>query len=175
MNPDASIKPKAPQPVGIGSSGPPSNPVARAEVSTANIRLTRIVSLLIFLQIILLVAISAWMLQGIDWDAKMTTQTFSQSELDALAAGFWFLLSALLLLPAAIGLMFMRRFAWILAMSIEILLLTLTLINFFWGTVPTLERANRVFLIMGSAVVLVFYLNLEGVRTAVHWRRSEEG
>ncbi len=154
------------------ASGPHGQ--ASVETSSAHARLTRIVSLLIFLQIILLTAISYWMLRGVDWGTKGSTLTFSQPDIDALAASFWFLLSSLLLLIAAIGLMFLRRFAWIMAMSVQILLLTLTLTTYFFGTAPTLERANPIFEVMGFAVVLVFYLNLEGVRSAVHWRREEE-
>jgi hypothetical protein len=175
MNPDASVKPKAPQPAGIRSPESPSPPAARAEIPSANTRLIRIVSILLFLQITLLVVISVWLLQGIDWDNKSATMMFSQSDTDALGASIWFLFSVILLLPAAIGLLFLRRYAWLMAMGAQILLLALTLIVYFRGTAPTLERAYRIFAVMGSAVVLVFYLNLSGVRTVIYWRRDEEG
>ena len=97
----------------------------------------------------------------------------STAAVDAIAMGFWFTLAGIILLPTALALFFLRRSAWIFAMAGQALLLVVTLTNYFFSVAPTLERSFRVFMIMASCVVLVFYLNLTGVRAVVQWRDED--
>lgn len=155
-----------PEPAAHSTPSPP----ARPEASSANVRLVRLVSLLLLLQALLLLGITYWLAQGINLATELQQDNLSPVAVDVIAMGFWFTLSGIILLPTALGLFFLRRSAWLIAMAIQALLLVVTLTNFFFSVAPSLERSYRVFMVMASCVVLVFYLNLAGVRTVVQWR-----
>lgn len=148
----------------------PGEPTSLPEASSANVRLVRIVSLLLFVQAAILLGIAVWFIGGVDWEAESQKLAFSTAAIDVVALGFWFVVTGLVLLPTAIGLFFLRRTAWIVAMAVQVLLLVVTLTTYFFSVAPTLERSYRMFIVMASCVVLVFYLNLSGVRTVVQWR-----
>jgi len=152
-----------------GSSGADA-PTPVPEASSANVRLVRIVSLLLLLQAFLLLGIAIWFIGGIDWAAESQKLFYSASVIDATALGFWFFVTGFVLAPTAIGFFFLRRTAWIIAMAIQVLLLVVTLTTYFFSVAPTLERSYRMLIIMASCVVMVFYLNLSGVRAVVQWR-----
>lgn len=148
-------------------------PSARPEASASNVRLVRIVSLLLLVQTLLLLGISFWFFSAIDWDQERQEMLLSTAAVDAVAMGFWFTVAGVVLLPTALALFFLRKSAWIFAMAIQGVLLVVTLTNYFFSVAPTLERSFRVFMVMASCVVLVFYLNLTGVRTVVQWRDED--
>lgn len=152
---------------------PTPTPPARQESSSANVRLVRIVSLLLAVQAMLLLGIVAWFMLDVNWEAELQRWTFTSDVADALAISFWLVLAGLILLPTALGLFFLRRGAWLVALSIQALLLLVTLTNYFVAVTPSLERSYRIFAVMASCVVLVFYLNLAGVRAVVEWRDDQ--
>lgn len=150
----------------LGAPVPPVSP----EASSANVRLVRLVGLLLLLQAVILLGIAIWFGWGIDWELGIEQLAASRAVADAINLGVWFFFLGVGLAPIAIGLIFLRRTAWILAMAFQVLLLTVTLTTYFFSVAPTLERSYGIFLVMASGVVLVFYLNLSGVRSVVQWR-----
>jgi hypothetical protein len=79
----------------------------------------------------------------------------------------------LLLLVSSLAILLYRRFAWLLAMTLQGVILLRCLILYF-GSNSILRTSPWVHLIMLYAVVLVLYLNTTDIRLAFTAERDDE-
>lgn len=136
----------------------------------------RIIGLLLFLQAALLSAVTWRFAQAINWEAEFNDIILSIPALDIVMWGATLAPVILFLLLAAMAFLLYRRFAWLLAMTLQGLVLLRCLILYF-GTESHLRESAWVHLIMAYAIVLVLYLNTSDIRLAFttgnHHRKTQ--
>lgn len=119
------------------------------------------------------------LLSRIDLVTALEMSTTSLVTIDILSATFFFGAPALLAVLASIGLFLRRYLGWLIAMTAEGLLLASSLYFHFYLNASQFSRSWPIYVVMGSAIFMVFYLNSADVRltfvsAAPFWRRLGE-
>ena len=140
-------------------------------------RQTRLLGVLLILQVVGMVGIGIWLFSTIDWDRILTFadgQTHLEGDLpkslerqleQAVLYAIYFLAPAILLLLAGLGFVLLRRRGWMLASVAQAICL---LVCLFFYTDP---RPWFVYPIIAYGILMILYLNSQGVRVVVHSRR----
>jgi MFS family permease len=140
-------------------------------------RQTRLLGVLLILQVVGMVGIGIWLFSTIDWDRILTFadgQTHLEGDLpkslerqleQAVLYAIYFLAPAILLLLAGLGFVLLRRRGWMLASVAQAISL---LVCLFFYTDP---RPWFVYPIIAYGILMILYLNSQGVRAVVHSRR----
>jgi MFS family permease len=140
-------------------------------------RQTRLLGVLLILQVVGMVGIGIWLFSTIDWDRILTFadgQTHLEGDLpkslerqleQAVLYAIYFLAPAILLLLAGLGFVLLRRRGWMLASVAQAICL---LVCLFFYTDP---RPWFVYPIIAYGILMILYLNSQGVRAVVHSRR----
>lgn len=130
----------------------------------------RVISLLLFLQMMGLLVITGYFLEQIDWEQELVDPMLSIAALDVIV---WTAVVAplgLLLLITTIGFFFRRSFAWHSAMTLQgVMLLGCLTIYFF--TDSHLRHSHLLYFSMLYCILMVLYLNTSDVRMAFHVRQ----
>jgi hypothetical protein len=124
----------------------------------------RATGLLLFLQAAGFVALSLYLLLPHDWTGIAGTrlEMVPPQQADALSISIILIPAALLALISAVGLIFLLRAGWLLAMAVQGATLLGCLIRYF-DTKP-----QAIFPVMLFCIVMAFYLNSTGVRAAFY-------
>ena len=137
-------------------------------------RQTRLLGVLLILQVGAMVGIGVWLLSRIDWDRILTLANEQGQNLpkplerqleQAILYVIYFLPPAILLLLAGLGFVLLRRRGWMLASVAQALIMLACL---FFYTDP---RPWFAYPIIAYCILMILYLNSQGVRTVVHSRR----
>jgi MFS family permease len=140
-------------------------------------RQTRLLGVLLILQVVGMVGIGIWLFSTIDWDRILTFadgQTHLEGDLpkslerqleQAILYAIYFLAPAILLLLAGLGFVLLRRRGWMLASVAQAICL---LVCLFFYTDP---RPWFAYPIIAYCILMILYLNSQGVRVVVHSRR----
>jgi MFS family permease len=140
-------------------------------------RQTRLLGVLLILQVVGMVGIGIWLFSTIDWDRILTFadgQTHLEGDLpkslerqleQAVLYAIYFLAPAILLLLAGLGFVLLRRRGWMLASVAQAICL---LVCLFFYTDP---RPWFAYPIIAYCILMILYLNSQGVRVVVHSRR----
>jgi hypothetical protein len=140
-------------------------------------RQTRLLGVLLILQVVGMVGIGIWLFSTIDWDRILTFadgQTHLEGDLpkslerqleQAVLYAIYFLAPAILLLLAGLGFVLLRRQGWMLASVAQAISL---LVCLFFYTDP---RPWFAYPIIAYCILMILYLNSQGVRVVVHSRR----
>ena len=140
-------------------------------------RQTRLLGVLLILQVVGMVGIGIWLFSTIDWDRILTFadgQTHLEGDLpkslerqleQAVLYAIYFLAPAILLLLAGLGFVLLRRRGWMLASVAQAICL---LVCLFFYTDP---RPWFAYTIIAYCILMILYLNSQGVRVVVHSRR----
>lgn len=136
-------------------------------------RQTRVLGVLLVLQVVALVGLGVHLLGKVDWDRL---QTLSNEQVQTLPKGLeqqleqailfvlFFLPPTILLLLAGLGFVLLRRRGWLLA-SIAQALILLACLFFYPDPRPTFTYP-----IIAYCILMVLYLNSQGVRAVFHSR-----
>jgi hypothetical protein len=137
-------------------------------------RQTRILGVLLILQVVAMVGFGVWLFGTIDWDRILTLANEQAQNLpkplerqleQAVLYVIYFLAPAILLLLAGLGFVLLRRRGWMLASVAQAIIL---LVCLFFYTDP---RPWFVYPIIAYCILMILYLNSQGVRAVVHSRR----
>jgi MFS family permease len=140
-------------------------------------RQTRLLGVLLILQVVGMVGIGIWLFSTIDWDRILTFadgQTHLEGDLpkslerqleQAVLYAIYFLAPAILLLLAGLGFVLLRRRGWMLASVAQAICL---LVCLFFYTDP---RPWFAYPIIAYCILMILYLNSQGVRVVVHSRQ----
>jgi len=140
-------------------------------------RQTRLLGVLLILQVVGMVGIGIWLFSTIDWDRILTFadgQTHLEGDLpkslerqleQAVLYAIYFLAPAILLLLAGLGFVLLRRRGWMLASVAQAICLLVCLFSY------TDPRPWFVYPIIAYGILMILYLNSQGVRAVVHSRR----
>jgi hypothetical protein len=137
-------------------------------------RQTRILGVLLILQVVAMVGFGVWLFSNIDWDrilalANEQGQNLPKSLEKQLEQAILFVISflapAVLLLLAGLGFVLLRRRGWMLASVAQAIIMMACL---FFYTDP---RPWFVYPIIAYCILMILYLNSQGVRSVVHSRR----
>ena len=140
-------------------------------------RQTRLLGVLLILQVVGMVGIGIWLFSTIDWDRILTFadgQTHLEGDLpkslerqleQAVLYVIYFLAPAILLLLAGLGFVLLRRRGWMLASVAQAISL---LVCLFFYTDP---RPWFAYPIIAYCILMILYLNSQGVRAVVHSRQ----
>jgi hypothetical protein len=138
-------------------------------------RQTRVLGVLLILQVVALVGIGVHLFSSIDWDRLLAliddqSQTLPgplEKQLEqAILFVIFFLPPAVLLLLAGLGFVFLRRRGWLLASVAQGVVLLACL--FFYPD----PRPEYTYPIIAYCILMVLYLNSQGVRAVFHSRRT---
>jgi hypothetical protein len=138
-------------------------------------RQTRVLGVLLILQVVALVGIGVYLFSSIDWDRLLAliddrVQTLPgplENQLEqAILFVIFFLPPAVLLLLAGLSFVFLRRRGWLLASVAQGVVLLACL--FFYPD----PRPGYTYPIIAYCILMVLYLNSQGVRAVFHSRRS---
>jgi hypothetical protein len=119
-------------------------------------RQTRILGVLLILQVVAMVGFGVWLFSNIDWDRILALANEQGQNLPkplekqlerAILFGIYFLAPAVLLLLAGLGFVLLRRRGWMLA------------------------SVAQAIIMMAYCILMILYLNSQGVRSVVHSRR----
>jgi MFS family permease len=136
-----------------------------------------LLGVLLILQVVGMVGIGIWLFSTIDWDRILTFadgQTHLEGDLpkslerqleQAVLYAIYFLAPAILLLLAGLGFVLLRRRGWMLASVAQAICL---LVCLFFYTDP---RPWFAYPIIAYCILMILYLNSQGVRVVVHSRR----
>jgi hypothetical protein len=133
-----------------------------------------LLGVLLILQVGAMVGIGVWLLSRIDWDRILTLANEQGQNLpkplerqleQAILYVIYFLPPAILLLLAGLGFVLLRRRGWMLASVAQALIMLACL---FFYTDP---RPWFAYPIIAYCILMILYLNSQGVRTVVHSRR----
>ena len=134
-------------------------------------RQTRILGVLLILQVVAMVGFGVWLFSNIDWDrilalANEQGQNLPKSLEKQLEQAILFVISflapAVLLLLAGLGFVLLRRRGWMLASVAQAISMMACL---FFYTDP---RPWFVYPIIAYCILMILYLNSQGVRSVVH-------
>ena len=137
-------------------------------------RQTRILGMLLILQVVAMIGFGVWLFSTIDWDRMLTLANEQAQNLpkplerqleQAILYFIYFLPPAILLLLAGLGFVLLRRRGWMLASVAQALIMMACL---FFYTDP---RPWFAYPIIAYCILMILYLNSQGVRTVVHSRR----
>ena len=126
------------------------------------------------LQVVVMVGIGVWLFSNIDWDRILTLANERAQDLpkplekqleQAILYVIYFLAPAILLLLAGFGFVLLRRRGWMLASVAQAISL---LVCLFFYTDP---RPWFAYPIIAYCILMILYLNSQGVRAVVHSRR----
>ena len=121
-----------------------------------------------------MVGIGVWLFSNIDWDRILTLANERAQDLpkplekqleQAILYVIYFLAPAILLLLAGFGFVLLRRRGWMLASVAQAISL---LVCLFFYTDP---RPWFAYPIIAYCILMILYLNSQGVRAVVHSRR----
>ena len=138
-------------------------------------RQTRVLGVLLILQVVALVGIGVYLFSSIDWDRLLAliddrVQTLPgplENQLEqAILFVIFFLPPAVLLLLAGFSFVFLRRRGWLLASVAQGVVLLACL--FFYPD----PRPGYTYPIIAYCILMVLYLNSQGVRAVFHSRRT---
>ena len=142
-------------------------------------RQTRLLGVLLILQVGAMVGIGVWLFSRIDWDrvkvlanepGQIQVQTIDGALLKQLEQAIlyfiYFLPPAILLLLAGLGFVLLRRRGWMLASVAQALIMLACL--FFYGD----SRPWFVYPLIAYSILMILLLNSRSVRAAVHRRRT---
>ncbi len=138
-------------------------------------RQTRVLGVLLILQVVALVGIGVYLFSSIDWDRLLAliddqVQTLPgplENQLEqAILFVIFFLPPAVLLLLAGLSFVFLRRRGWLLASVAQGVVLLACL--FFYPD----PRPGYTYPIIAYCILMVLYLNSQGVRAVFHSRRT---
>jgi len=125
----------------------------------------RVIGLLLFLQACLLIGISVYFAQQINWDREWEDIMISITSVDILMWVATIAPVVFLLVLTSIGFLLYRRFAWLFAMTLQGLILLRCLFIYF-ATNSHLQRSPWIHLVMLYSIILVLYLNTTDIRLA---------
>ena len=134
-------------------------------------RQTRILGVLLILQVVAMVGFGVWLFSNIDWDRILALANEQGQNLpkplekqleQAILFGISFLAPAVLLLLAGLGFVLLRRRGWMLASVAQAIIMMACL---FFYTDP---RPWFVYPIIAYCILMILYLNSQGVRSVVH-------
>ncbi|CAA9427489.1 hypothetical protein AVDCRST_MAG82-1861 [uncultured Rubrobacteraceae bacterium] len=138
-------------------------------------RQTRVLGVLLLLQVVAMVGIGVWLFDSVDWDRVLTlaneqgrvrAQTIDGPWLKplerAMVFAVYFSPPAILLLLAGLGLVLLRRRGWMLASVAQALIMLACL--FFYGE----SRPGFAYFFIAYSILMILYLNSQGVRAVVH-------
>ena len=125
----------------------------------------RVISLLLTVQAFSFVAISISWFNEVDWTQEPFGLAQYGSLLEKLIALLVLFPVVVILLLAAIGFLFQRRAAWLVAMLVQGFVLFACLSNYF-SEQPTVRSSNWFYAIMLYSIILVLYLNTNDIRVA---------
>jgi hypothetical protein len=141
-------------------------------------RQTRLLGVLLILQVGAMVGIGVWLFSRIDWNrvkvlanepGQIQVQSIDGALLKPLEQAIlyvlYFLPPAILLLLAGLGFVLLRRRGWMLASVAQALIMLACL---FFYTDP---RPWFAYPIIAYCILMILYLNSQGVRAVVHSRR----
>jgi hypothetical protein len=137
-------------------------------------RQTRILGVLLILQVVAMVGFGVWLFSTIDWDRILTLANEQAQNLpkplerqleQAILYVIYFLPPAILLLLAGLGFVLLRRRGWMLASVAQAIIM---LVCLFFYTDP---RPWFAYPIIAYCILMILYLNSQGVRAVVHSRR----
>ncbi len=137
-------------------------------------RQTRILGMLLILQVVAMVGFGVWLFSNIDWDRILALANEQGQNLpkplekqleQAILFVIYFLAPAVLLLLAGLGFVLLRRRGWMLASVAQAIIMMACL---FFYTDP---RPWFVYPIIAYCILMILYLNSQGVRSVVHSRR----
>src|SRR5215213_9354063 len=137
-------------------------------------RPVRVVGALLLLQLVGLVSIGVYLFSSIDWDRLLTSIDHRVRTLpgplekqleQAILFVIFFLPPAVLLLLAGLSFIFLRRRGWLLASVGQGVVLLACL--FFYPD----PRPGFAYPIIAYCILMVLYLNSQGVRTVFHSKR----
>ena len=137
-------------------------------------RQTRILGVLLILQVVAMVGFGVWLFSNIDWDRILALANEQGQNLpkslekqleQAILFVIYFLAPAVLLLLAGLGFVLLRRRGWMLASVAQAIIMMACL---FFYTDP---RPWFVYPIIAYCILMILYLNSQGVRSVVHSRR----
>lgn len=138
------------------------------EPTGASYRPVRAIGLLLILEVLGLAALGVYefsqVLSRLDWQ-RVRPEAVTPEVVEA-AAVFLFVPPAVLMVVSALGFLFMRRRGWVLAAISQGLSLGLCL----W--LYTQLQPYYVYPIMAYCVLVILYLNSQGVRTVFHVGRG---
>ena len=130
--------------------------------------------MLLILQVVAMVGFGVWLFGTIDWDRILTLANEQAQNLpkplerqleQAILYAIYFLAPAILLLLAGLGFVLLRRRGWMLASVAQAIIL---LVCLFFYTDP---RPWFAYPIIAYCILMILYLNSQGVRAVVHSRR----
>ena len=130
--------------------------------------------MLLILQVVAMVGLGVWLFSTIDWDRILTLANEQAQNLpkplerqleQAILYAIYFLAPAILLLLAGLGFVLFRRRGWMLASVAQAIIL---LVCLFFYTDP---RPWFAYPIIAYCILMILYLNSQGVRAVVHSRR----
>ena len=137
-------------------------------------RQTRILGVLLLLQVVAIVGIGVWLFTSIDWDRILRLAEEQSQDLprplemqleQAILYVVYFLAPVILLLLAGLGFVLLRRRGWMLASVAQAIIMLACL---FFYTDP---RPWFAYPIIAYCILMILYLNSQSVRAAVHSRR----
>jgi hypothetical protein len=137
-------------------------------------RQTRILGVLLILQVVAMVGFGVWLFSAIDWDrilaladeqAQNLPQPLERQLEQAVLYLIYFLPPAILLLLAGLGFVLLRRRGWMLASVGQAIIM---LVCLFFYTDP---RPWFAYPIIAYCILMILYLNSQGVRAVVHSRQ----
>ena len=133
--------------------------------------------MLLILQVVAMIGFGVWLFSTIDWDRMLTLANEQAQNLpkplerqleQAILYVIYFLAPAILLLLAGLGFVLFRRRGWMLASVAQALIMLACL---FFYTDP---RPWFVYPIIAYCILMILYLNSQGVRAVVHSRRMAQ-
>jgi MFS family permease len=137
-------------------------------------RQTRILGVLLILQVVAMVGFGVWLFSTIDWDRILTLANEQAQNLpkplerqleQAILYAIYFLPPTIPLLLAGLGFVLLRRRGWMLASVAQAIIM---LVCLFFYTDP---RPWFAYPIIAYCILMILYLNSQGVRAVVHSRR----
>jgi hypothetical protein len=142
-------------------------------------RQTRLLGVLLILQVGTMVGIGVWLFSRIDWDrvkvlanepGQIQVQTIDGALLkpieQAILYFIYFLPPAILLLLAGLGFVLLRRRGWMLASVAQALIMLACL--FYYGD----SRPWFAYPLIAYSIFMILLLNSRSVQAAVHRRRT---
>jgi hypothetical protein len=142
-------------------------------------RQTRLLGVLLILQVGAMVGIGVWLFSRIDWDrvkvlanepGQIQVQTIDGALLKPLEQAIlyviYFLPPAILLLLAGLGFVLLRRRGWMLASVAQALIMLACL--FFYGD----SRPWFAYPLIAYSILMILLLNSRSVRAAVYRKRT---
>ncbi len=138
-------------------------------------RQTRLLGVLLILQVGAMVGIGVWLLSRIDWDRILTLaneqgqnlpKPLEQQLEQAILYVIYFLPPGILLLLAGLGFVLLRRRGWMLASVAQALIMLSCL--FFYGD----SRPWFAYPLIAYSILMILLLNSRSVRAVVQSRRA---